>query len=70
MLHISMCYIVLHCRAAWYGARMDDKRDQTVTVRLTADEVSRIDQQAASEGRDRSGMIRWAIQRYLQEEQR
>ena len=49
---------------------MDEKRDQTVTVRLTADEVSRIDQQAASEGRDRSGMIRWAIQRYLQEEQR
>lgn len=45
--------------------RMDEKRDQNVTVRLTAEEVRSIDQQATLEGRDRSGLIRWAIQQYL-----
>jgi len=49
---------------------MSAPRDQNVTVRLSADEVARIDEVAASEGRDRSGLIRWAIQRYLQERER
>ncbi|MGC0252654.1 CopG family transcriptional regulator [Pseudactinotalea sp. Z1748] len=47
---------------------MDERRDQSVTLRLTADELDQIDHRAAEEGRDRSGMIRWAIQRYLERE--
>lgn len=43
-------------------------RDRPVTLRFTAEELEDIDRAATEEGRDRSGMIRWMIQRYLERE--
>lgn len=55
---------------SYYGVNMDERRDQVIAVRLTATDVAQIDHQADTEGRDRSGMIRWMIQRYLQGDER
>lgn len=51
----------------WYSEVMDEARDQLVTLRLTADELDQIDQQAAREGRDRSSLIRWALRQYMEQ---
>jgi len=45
-------------------------RTETLTLRLTPEELVLIDQAAAAEGRDRSGLIRWAINQYLTPEKR
>lgn len=44
---------------------MEEKRDQVVGTRFSADELDQIDAQAAKEGRDRSNLIRWAVTQYL-----
>jgi len=46
------------------------QRTETVTLRLTPEELVLIDQAAEAEGRDRSGLIRRAISQYLTPEKR
>lgn len=48
---------------------MEASRDRLFAIRVTAEELARIDRQAAREDRDRSGLVRRALWRYLDEEE-
>jgi metal-responsive CopG/Arc/MetJ family transcriptional regulator len=43
-----------------------EKKTQNITFRLPPEELEALDEQAEKEFRDRSGMLRWMIKKYIE----